>query len=114
MSDLNIVTLVGRVGGEPELKYFESGKIVCSLTLAVSRRKRDTPPDWFNLELWNKTAEVAGNYVTKGSQIGVKGFLKFEYWQDKVTGAQRSKPVIVVDELELLGGKRSSDDGGEF
>ncbi|MBV8883144.1 MAG: single-stranded DNA-binding protein [Chroococcidiopsidaceae cyanobacterium CP_BM_RX_35] len=107
---LNIVTLVGRVGGDPEAKYFESGSVVCNMTLAVNRRTRDNDqPDWFNLELWGKTAEIAANYVRKGSLIGVTGSLKFEYWQDRNTGANRSKPVIRVERLELLGSKRDTD-----
>ena len=110
--NLNIVTLVGRAGGDPEVKYFETGSVVCNLTLAVNRRSRKTDqPDWFNLEIWGKTAEVAANYVRKGSLIGIKGVLKFEYWQDRNTGTQRSKPVIRVDELDLLGSKRDSDEG---
>ena len=74
---INIVTLVGRVGGDPDIKYFESGTVKCRLTLAVNRRSRNSDePDWFTLELWDKTAEVAGNYVRKGSLIGSQRFLK--------------------------------------
>ena len=101
------MTLVGRAGRDPEVKYFESGNVVCNFTLAVNRRTRKSDePDWFNLEMWGKTAEVAANYVRKGSLIGVKGSLKFEHWQDRNTGVQRSKPVIRVDQLDLLGSKR--------
>lgn len=106
---LNVVTLVGRVGGEPDMKFFDSGKVKCKLTLAVNRRSRDDQPDWFNLELWGKTAEVAGNYVHKGSLIGVKGSLKFDTWSDRNTGTPRSSPVIQVDKLDLLGSKRDTD-----
>lgn len=109
---LNCVTLVGRVGGDPDVKYFESGSVVCRLTLAVNRPTRSTDePDWFNLEMWGKTAEVAANYVRKGSQVGVTGSLKFEYWQDRATGANRSKPVILVDRMDLLGSKRDEAGG---
>ncbi|MEH2254898.1 single-stranded DNA-binding protein [Nostoc sp.] len=109
---INIVTLVGRVGGDPDIKYFESGKVVCKLTLAVNRRtKEGEHTDWFNLELWGKTAEVAGNYVRKGKQIAVKGSLKFDTWSDRQTGANRSSPVIQVDQLDLLGSKRDAESG---
>lgn len=109
---INIVTLVGRVGGDPDIKYFESGTVKCKLTLAVNRRSRNNDkPDWFNLELWGKTAEVAGNYVRKGSLIGVKGSLKFDSWSDRQTGTLRSSPVINVEQLELLGSKRDGDGG---
>lgn len=110
---LNVVNLVGRVGGDPDVKYFESGSVVCNLTLAVNRRSRNNndQPDWFNLELWGKTAEVAANYVRKGSLIGVQGALKIETWSDRATGANRSKPVIKVDRLDLLGSKRDTEAG---
>ncbi|HEY9633675.1 MAG TPA: single-stranded DNA-binding protein [Coleofasciculaceae cyanobacterium] len=107
---LNVVNLVGRVGGDPEVKYFESGKVLCKLTLAVNRRTRNSDqPDWFNLELWGKTAELAANYVRKGKLIGVQGSLKIDRWNDRTTGAERSSPVIQVDRLEFLGSKRDED-----
>lgn len=82
------------------------------MTLAVNRRTRNSDqPDWFNLELWGKTAEVANNYVRKGTLIGIKGFLKFDTWSDRQTGTNRSKPVIQVEQLELLGSKRDSEGG---
>ncbi|WP_414756092.1 single-stranded DNA-binding protein [Anabaena sp. CCY 9910] len=110
---INIVTLVGRVGTDPDIKYFESGSVKCRLTLAVNRRTRNSDkPDWFTLELWDKTAEVAGNYVRKGSLIGVKGSLKFDTWSDRQTGVNRSTPIIRVDQLELLGSKQDRDGGG--
>lgn len=107
---LNVVNLVGRVGGDPDVKYFESGSVKCNLTLAVNRRSRNNEqPDWFNLELWGKTAEVAANYVRKGSLIGIQGALKIETWEDRSTGANRSKPIIKVERLDLLGSKRDTD-----
>ncbi|MGL5034558.1 MAG: single-stranded DNA-binding protein [Microcystaceae cyanobacterium] len=128
--DLNVITLVGRAGRDPEVKYFESGKVVCNFTLAVddpirkaSHKKNNTldsyMPDWFDLEIWGKTAEIAASYVKKGSLIGVQGLLKFDAWSDRATGASRSKPVIRVDRLDLLGSKRDNEasmgySGSEF
>ena len=105
---LNKINLVGRAGRDPEVKYFESGSQKCTFTLAVNRRtsNRDEPPDWFDLEIWGKTAEIAANYVKKGSLIGITGALKFDRWQDRTTGEDRSKPIILVDQLDLLGSKR--------
>jgi len=108
---LNKVHLVGRAGRDPEVKYFESGKVVCNFTLAVNRNtsNRDEPPDWFDLEVWDKTAEIAANYVKKGSLIGVSGALKFDRWTDRNTGDERQKPVIRVDRLELLGSRKDNE-----
>jgi single-strand DNA-binding protein len=107
---MNSITLVGRAGRDPELRYFESGKAVASLTLAVNRG-RDKEPDWFNLEVWDKQAQVAADYVRKGSLIGVIGRLEMQKWTDKTTGETKSKPVVVVTRLELLGSKRDSSEG---
>jgi single-strand DNA-binding protein len=106
---LNTVTLVGRVGGDPDVKYFESGSVVCKLTLAVNRVTKNDEPDWFNLEIWGRTAQIAADYVRKGSLIGVNGSLKVETWTDRGSGAQRSRPVIRVDKLDLLGSKRDNE-----
>lgn len=107
---INLVTLVGRVGGDPDVKYFESGNVVCNLTLAVRRRSRNSDqPDWFSLELWGRNAEVAANYVRKGSLIGITGSLKFDSWQDRNTGVLRTKPVVRVDRLDLLGSRRDNE-----
>jgi single-strand DNA-binding protein len=112
---LNIVTLVGRVGGDPEVKYFETGKVVCNFNIAINRYSRDRGEhtDWFTLELWNKDAEIAANYVKKGRLIGVKGSLKFDYWQDKATGVSRSKPVIRVDKWQLLDSKKDHEENSQ-
>lgn len=106
---LNVVNLVGRVGGDPDMRYFESGSVLCRLTLAVNRpTKNDDQPDWFNLELWGKDAEVAGNYVRKGSLLGIQGQLKIDTWADRQTGVQRSSPGIRVNRLRLLGSKQDN------
>ena len=106
---INSVTLVGRAGRDPEVRYFESGTVVANLTMAVNRRNRDDEPDWFNLEIWGKQAQVAADYVKKGSLIGITGSFKLDSWKDRSTGEERNKPVVRVDRLELLGSKRDSE-----
>jgi single-strand DNA-binding protein len=108
---VNSVTLVGRAGRDPEVRYFESGSVVANLTLAVNRRSRDDEPDWFNLEIWGKQAQVAADYVRKGSLVGIIGSLKLDRWTDRATGEERSKPVVRVDRLELLGSRRDAEAG---
>ena len=106
---INSVTLVGRAGRDPEVKYFESGTVVANLTMAVNRRNKNDEPDWFNLEIWGKQAQVAADYVKKGSLIGITGSFKLDSWKDRNTGESRNKPVVRVDRLELLGSKRDSE-----
>ena len=106
---INSVTLVGRAGRDPEVRYFESGTVVANLTMAVNRRNRNDEPDWFNLEIWGKQAKIAADYVKKGSLIGITGSFKLDSWKDRNTGEDRNKPVVRVDRLELLGSKRDSE-----
>ncbi len=109
--NLNRVTLVGRVGRDPELKNFTSGSKVATFTLAVNRRSgnRDEPPDWFDIEVWEKTADIAANYVRKGSLVGITGTLRFDRWQDRNSGEDRQKPIIRVEQLDLLGSRRDNE-----
>ena len=106
---INSVTLVGRAGRDPDVRYFESGTVVANLTMAVNRRSRNDEPDWFNLEIWGKQAQVAADYVKKGSLIGITGCFKLDNWKDRNTGEDRHKPVVRVDRLELLGSKRDAE-----
>lgn len=108
LSSVNIVNIAGRTGKDTEVRYFESGACKAQTSLAVRRTKEQT--DWFNLEFWEKTAEVAGNYVTKGGLIAVSGQLKFEEWTDRSSGELRSKPVVNVQQLDLLGSKKEQDE----
>ena len=108
---MNSITLVGRAGRDPEARYFESGTMVANVNLAVNGRGRDAETVWFPLQIWGKQAQVAVDYVRKGSLIGVTGSVKMEKWTDRSTGEERSKMVVAVDRLQLLGSKR--DEEGE-
>jgi single-strand DNA-binding protein len=105
---MNSITLVGRAGRDPEVRYFETGKMVATFTLAVNRG-RDQEPDWFTLEIWGKQAQVAADYVRKGSLIGVIGSMHTQKWTDRTTGEERSKPVVSVNRLELLGSRKDAE-----
>ena len=107
--EINTINLVGRAGREPDVRYFESGSIVANFTLAVNRRSRDEEPDWFNLEIWGKQAQIAADYVKKGSLIGIAGSFKIDSWKDKNTGEDRYKPVVRVDKLSLLSSRKESE-----
>lgn len=108
MNSVNVQTMVGRVGQDPDVKYFESGATKAALTLAVKPPYKSDAPLWFDIELWGKTAEVAASYVRKGSTITVVGELVFDRWQDRNTGEERSKPIIRCSNLELISSARIS------
>ena len=108
---MNVITLVGRAGRDPEVRYFESGTMVANLTLAVNAFKKDEDPDWFNLVIWGRQAQVAADYVKKGVLISVTGRSTTEKWTDRTTGEQRSKPIVNVERITLLGTKPALADG---
>ena len=106
---INTITLVGRAGRDPETRFFESGSVVSNLTLAVNRPSRDEEePDWFTLEIWGKQAQVAADYVRKGSLVGIVGRMTSEQWSDRSTGEVRSKPLVKAERLALLGSRNGT------
>jgi len=107
--EINTINLVGRAGREPDVRYFESGSTVANFTIAVNRISRSDEPDWFNLEVWGKQAQIAADYVKKGSLIGITGSFKIDSWKDKNTGEDRFKPVVRVDRLNLLSSRKETD-----
>lgn len=109
--EINTINLVGRAGREPDVRYFESGSTVANFTLAVNRISRGDEPDWFNLEIWGKQAQIAADYVKKGSLVGITGSFKIDSWKDKNTGEDRFKPVVRVDRLNLLSSRKETDNG---
>lgn len=109
---MNVITLAGRAGRDPEARYFENGNVVANLTLAVNSTKKDEDADWFDLQIWGKTAQIAVDYVKKGSQIAVTGRMVTERWTDRNTGEPRKKLVVSVDRLTLLGSRQDGQPGG--
>lgn len=104
---INSVVLVGRTGQDPEMKYFESGKVKTTFSIAVNRwdnKEKKEVPDWFRIELWDKNAEFAGEYVKKGRLVGVEGRLSIDKWTDK-EGTERDLFTIKASRIRLLGGK---------
>ena len=106
---VNKVDLVGRVGQTPDVRYFESGAMKTSLTLAVKPPYRSENPLWFDLELWGNIAQVAADWVQKGSTIGITGEIVFDRWIDKNTNESRQKPIIRVSNLELISSAQRKD-----
>lgn len=111
---LNKITLIGRVGTDPEMRYTPSGKPVTNFRLAVNRRRRpegDQPEetDWFTVVCWERLGEIADQYVTKGTQIYVEGRLQIRRYTAK-DGTQGTSVDVVATDFLLLG---SRSDRGE-
>src|SRR5271163_3064672 len=108
---INSVTIVGRSGRDPEMRYFESGRVKTTFSLAVNRPTKEKETDWFDIEIWGRQAEIAGEYVHKGSLIGVEGRLDFSRWTDDA-GNKNQRPYIHATGLRLLGSKSDRGAGG--
>ncbi len=113
---VNKVILIGRLGKDPETRYMTSGEAVTNATLATSENWKDKSgekqekTEWHNLVFYRRLAEIAGEYLKKGSQIYVEGKLQTRKWQDK-EGKDRYTTEIIVNEMTMLGGKST---GGSF
>jgi len=109
MADLNSVSLTGRLTADPELKEFGEGKQVANFSLAVNEYKKGDGDavSFVPVTVWNKTAEVAKNFLSKGSQVAIKGRLQQQRWEQD--GQKRSKIQIICESLTLLGGKKKEN-----
>lgn len=97
---MNNINLIGRLGKDPEIRYFEDGKVVGKVTIAVKRWGEGA--DWFNIEIWGKQAQTLGDYCRKGDQIAVIGRMQQDSYQDRQTGEERKTWTVKVSNLELL------------
>ena len=108
---MNSVVVVGRAGQDAEIKYFESGKIRTTFSLAVNRWDSKTKAevtDWFNIDVWDKQAEFAGEYIKKGRLVVVDGRIQSNKWKD-ASGEERERDLIVANNVRLLGSKRDAE-----
>jgi single-strand DNA-binding protein len=108
---MNTVTVIGRAGQDAEIKYFESGKIKTSFSLAVNRwdsKTKEEVTDWYNIEVWDKQAEFAGEYIKRGRQVAVDGRISVSKWND-ASGDTRERYLVVANNVRLLGSKRDAE-----
>lgn len=113
-ASFNRVILLGRLTRDPEIRYIPNGTAVCDIALAVNdRRKNATTGEWIEettfveVTLWGRTAEIAGEFLTKASQVLIEGRLKLDSWEHD--GQKRSKLKVVADTMTMVG---SRTDGG--
>lgn len=115
MASVNKVILLGNLGKDPETRYMTNGEAVTNCSIATSESWKDksgekqVKTEWHNLTFYRKLAEIAGEYLKKGSTIYVEGKLQTRKWQDK-EGKDRYTTEIIVHELTMLGGKPVQDD----
>jgi single-strand DNA-binding protein len=119
MASLNKVTLIGNLGRDPETRYTPDGSAITNLSIATTSSWKDKASgekkeetEWHRLVFYNRLAEIAGEYLKKGSSIYVEGRLKTRKWQDKETGQDKYSTDIVVDQMQMLGGKSGMGGGG--
>jgi single-strand DNA-binding protein len=124
MPNLNKVMLMGNLTRDPELRYTPNNTAVANLGMAINRtwfnkqtNEKQEETTFVDLEAWGRTAEVLNQYLKKGRPLYVEGRLKLDQWQDKESGANRSKLKIVVETFEFLDsrtGGGGEDSGGGY
>ena len=108
---MNTATIIGRAGQDAEIRYFESGKVKTNFSLAVNRwdsKTKEEVTDWYNIEVWDKQAEFAGEYIKKGRQVAVDGRISINKWTDQA-GEERERFLIIANDIRLLGSKRDAE-----
>ena len=107
---MNSAILVGRVGQDPEIKYFESGKSKTTFSIAVDRwnpKTKQREADWFPIQMWDKKAESAAEWVKKGSLISVEGKIMVSKWQAP-DGEMVERYIINATDYSFVGSKKDS------
>ncbi|MGA3158777.1 MAG: single-stranded DNA-binding protein [Steroidobacteraceae bacterium] len=108
---INKVILIGHLGADPETRAMPSGMTVANLRLATSENWKDKQSgeqqertEWHNVAMFGRLAEIAGEYLRKGSQVYIEGRLRTRKWQDK-SGADRYTTEIVANDMQMIGGR---------
>ena len=111
---VNKVILVGRLGKDPEVKYTPSGAAVAKFSVATDEVFKDRSgeqqkrTEWHNIVVWNKLAEICGQYLTKGKQVYIEGSIRSRQWEDQ-TGNKRTSYEIIASRMQMLGSKADSE-----
>lgn len=115
---INKVIIVGNLGQDPDTKAMPSGMTVCNLRIATSESWKDKQSgemkeqtEWHSVAMFGRLAEIAGEYLRKGSQVYIEGRLRTRKWQDK-NGNDRYTTEIVANEMQMLGGGRGMSGEG--
>lgn len=114
MASVNKVILVGNLGRDPEMRYMPSGDALASFSIATTDNWKDKNgqkqerTEWHRISMFGKLAEIAGEYLKKGSSVYIEGRLQTRKWQDK-EGNERQTTEIVADRMQMLGGRSGAN-----
>ncbi|MGN6580865.1 MAG: single-stranded DNA-binding protein [Bordetella sp.] len=118
MASVNKVILVGNLGRDPEVRYSPDGAAICNVSIATTSQWKDKASgekreetEWHRVVMYNRLAEIAGEYLKKGRSVYIEGRLKTRKWQDKDTGADRYSTEVVADQMQMLGGREGGGEG---
>ena len=118
MASVNKVIVLGNLGKDPEVRYTPNGNAVCNLRIATTRnwKNKDSgekmeETEWHSVVLYDRQAEIAGEYLKKGRPVYIEGRLKTRKWTDK-EGVEKYTTEIVADSMQLLGGREGGGGGG--
>lgn len=116
---LNKVMLIGNLGADPEVRYTTGGSAIANIRLATAESWRDKETgdqqertEWHRVVFFGRLAEIAGEYLKKGSQVYVEGAIRTRKWTDK-EGAEKYTTEIVANEMQMLGGRGGAGGGGQ-
>jgi single-strand DNA-binding protein len=119
MASVNKVILIGNLGKDPEVRYMPSGSAICNLRIATTRTwkdkgsgERQEETEWHSVALFDRLAEIAGEYLKKGRPVYVEGRLKTRKWTDK-EGQERYTTEIIASDMVLLGSREGTGGGDE-
>jgi len=119
MKSVNKVILIGTLGKDPEVKYTPSGTAYAKFSMATNERYKDKTSgdwkertEWHNIVCWQRTAEIAGEYLKKGRSVYIEGRLQTRSWDDATTKQKKYMTEIVCNDLVLLGGGGGKGEGG--
>ena len=116
---VNKVILIGNLGKDPEVKYTQGGMPVAKFSIATNERFKDKDgqwqdrTEWHNVVLWQRLAEIAGEYLKKGGKVYIEGRLQTRSWDDKTSGQKKYMTEVVASDLVLLGA-RGEGGGGDY
>ena len=118
MASVNKVILIGNLGKDPEVRYAPSGSAICNVTIATSRVSKDKTSgerqeqtEWHRVVMFDRLAEIAGEYLKKGKSVYIEGRLQTRKWTDK-EGVERYSTEIIANEMTMLGSREGGGGGG--